>query len=226
MNQITQTGKSLCKPNSATSNILAPYILWSGVLERSFEADYWSGVESDFGVAKVEWSCDVSVCVYSWSTQILRSKTPLHRIHGADYFPKVLSWKEFSKKSIWQKNMLSFLACKELSTYSLVSTLYIPIVNFSVMSGRVFLGWTSTKQRIKCLAQGHNIVTPPRVRLKPATLPSPVWHSTNWATALRTYMDKSWNCLKSWFFKFQILKLAICLQNINTLKFKWPIVYG
>ena len=26
--------------------------------------------------------------------------------------------------------------------------------------GRVFLGWTSTKQRIKCLAQGHNAVTP------------------------------------------------------------------
>ena len=34
----------------------------------------------------------------------------------------------------------------------------------------------STKQRIKCLAQGHNIVTPSAVRLKPATLRSPEQH--------------------------------------------------
>ena len=38
---------------------------------------------------------------------------------------------------------------------------------FSVMSGQVFLGWTTTKQRTKHLAQGHNAVPP--VRLKPAT---------------------------------------------------------
>ena len=44
--------------------MLAPCILWSGVLERSFGAEYWSGVESDFGVAKVEWSAVVMfVCV-------------------------------------------------------------------------------------------------------------------------------------------------------------------
>ena len=30
--------------------------------------------------------------------------------------------------------------------------LYVPVNNFSVMSGRF------TKQRIKCLSQGHNIV--------------------------------------------------------------------
>ena len=40
--------------------------------------------------------------------------------------------------------------------------------SFSVMSGQVFLGLTSTKQRIKCLAQGHNTV--PLVKLKPAPL--------------------------------------------------------
>ena len=38
------------------------------------------------------------------------------------------------------------------------------------MWGLVFLGWTSTKQRIKSLAQGHNPVLP--VRLEPATPPS------------------------------------------------------
>ena len=37
---------------------------------------------------------------------------------------------------------------------------FIPVNNFSVMSGQVFLGWTCTKQRFMCLAKGHNAVTP------------------------------------------------------------------
>ena len=43
--------------------------------------------------------------------------------------------------------------------------LYIPVNNFSVMDGGVFQGLTSTKQRIKCLAQVHETVT--LVMLKP-----------------------------------------------------------
>ena len=34
--------------------------------------------------------------------------------------------------------------------------LYIPFNNFSVISGRVALGLTSTKQRVMCFAHGHN----------------------------------------------------------------------
>ena len=45
--------------------------------------------------------------------------------------------------------------------------LYVPVNNFLVMSGWVFLGWTITKQGLMCLAQGHNAVTP--VRLEPLT---------------------------------------------------------
>ena len=41
-----------------------------------------------------------------------------------------------------------------------------PISNLSVIKGWVFLGWTSTKLGLICLAQGHNTLTP--VRLKPA----------------------------------------------------------
>ena len=37
---------------------------------------------------------------------------------------------------------------------------------------------TSTKQRIKCFAQGHNTVSPPVVSLKPVALRSRVKHST------------------------------------------------
>ena len=49
------------------------------------------------------------------------------------------------------------------------------------MSGQVFLGCTSctctsTKQRIACLAQGHNAV--PRVKLKPASPQYRVKHFT------------------------------------------------
>ena len=44
------------------------------------------------------------------------------------------------------------------------------------MSGWVFLGWSSTKQELMILAQGHNTVTP--VTLEPATPRSQVKHST------------------------------------------------
>ena len=55
--------------------------------------------------------------------------------------------------------------------------LYIPVKRISVMSGRVFLGWTSTKQGLICLAQEHNAVT--LMRREPATSQSRVKHSTN-----------------------------------------------
>ena len=50
-----------------------------------------------------------------------------------------------------------------------------PINNLSVIKERVFLGWTSTKLGLMCLAQGHNTVT--LVRLEPAAPPSRVKHS-------------------------------------------------
>ena len=54
-------------------------------------------------------------------------------------------------------------------------------------SGRVFLGWTSTKQGLMCLAQGHNTV--PWVRLEPATPYSRVKHS---ATEPLRYLPEPW----------------------------------
>ena len=67
---------------------------------------------------------------------------------------------------------------------------YAPVKRFPVMSGwfPIFLGWTSTKQRIKYLAKGHNTVTPAAVSLELATVWSPVQPSTNWATALTFYL--------------------------------------
>ena len=67
-----------------------------------------------------------------------------------------------------------------------ISGLYVCLVWFFMslstffslvgLSGEVFLGWTSFKQRIKCLSQGHNTVL--LVRLKPATPQFRVKHST------------------------------------------------
>ena len=51
-----------------------------------------------------------------------------------------------------------------------------PINNLSVMLGQVFLGWTSSKLGLMCLAQGHNAAMP--VRLEPMAPRSPVKHST------------------------------------------------
>ena len=48
-----------------------------------------------------------------------------------------------------------------------------PINNLSVIKGPVFLGWTSTKLGLMCLAQGHNAV-----RLDPVAPRSRVKHST------------------------------------------------
>ena len=47
--------------------------------------------------------------------------------------------------------------------------LYIPFNNFSVISGQVLLGQTSTKQRVMCFAQGHialKAVAPVRLKLE------------------------------------------------------------
>ena len=72
----------------------------------------------------------------------------------------------------------------------------------------VFLGWTSTKQRIVCLAQVHNKVTPPAMQKG---------NSFN-------DMGESSKFPKSWTFKTPILKLAIGPLNIHNFKFKWPLV--
>ena len=66
--------------------------------------------------------------------------------------------------------------------------LYVPVNNISAMSGQVFLGWTSTKQGLMRLAQGHNAVT--AVRLEPAALLSQVKHSITEPLPLRRGRSK------------------------------------
>ena len=66
----------------------------------------------------------------------------------------------------------NFQICSLILSICLVDLIpYIPVNIFSVMSS-----WVEPVLRLMCLAQGHNIVTP--VRLKPATPLSQVKHST------------------------------------------------
>ena len=57
-----------------------------------------------------------------------------------------------------------------------VLVLYIPVNNFSDMLGCFFQSWTSTKQRVKCLSQGHKAVH--LMMLKLTTPRSLAKHST------------------------------------------------
>ena len=60
------------------------------------------------------------------------------------------------------------------------------------MSGRVLLGWTSTKQGLMCLTQGHNAAM--HVRLEPTTSQSWDKHSTTESLRcnIRSRLGSSW----------------------------------
>ena len=61
-----------------------------------------------------------------------------------------------------------------------------PINNLSVKRGRVFLGWTSTKLRQKCLAQGPQRNDAGEARTRgPSVSSEGLYH---WATALPSYL--------------------------------------
>ena len=73
--------------------------------------------------------------------------------------------------------------------------LYVPVNDFSFMSGQVFLCWTSTKQGLMCLAQGHTQccqwgLNPHPFSLESSTLP--LSHCA--PTCLLWYSGKVYNC--------------------------------
>ena len=95
--------------------------------------------------------------------------------------------------------------------------LYVPVINFSVMWGRVFLGWTSTKQKYMYLAKGHNKVTP--VRLEPMAPRSGVKHSTTepllWS--IRYKHEKLSNGARCLHFDLNLIYIPT-LQAVKALK--------
>ena len=71
---------------------------------------------------------------------------------------------------------LMYTSILTLFVYLFVLIFNVTVNTYSVMSRWVFLGLTSTKQRIKCLAQGHNSVL--LVRLDPIPIDLESMHST------------------------------------------------
>ena len=91
--------------------------------------------------------------------------------------PTVLMYVFGSQKCPIEMVLMFFVLFWVHTTFCLFDLiLYIPVNNLSVMLGWVFLGWSSSKQGLMCLAQGHNALM--LVRLEPAALRSPVKHST------------------------------------------------
>ena len=84
--------------------------------------------------------------------------------------------------------------------------LYVPVNNLSVMLGPVFLGWTSMKLGLMCLAQGHNAVM--LVRLKP---------TAHWVNNI---LFDSIKCLLAWFIVHSKIPKGEC-QIIMYNVFLW-----
>ena len=89
---------------------------------------------------------------------------------------------------------------------------FIPVNNLPVTSGWVFLGWTSTKQGLMCLAQGHNTVTPgwlepaaPRSRVKRSTT-EPLRTTNN---GLKTAGSPPWTRQKPWRFRLWYIQIQL-----------------
>ena len=143
------------------------------------------------------WATALPVSVNVWLLYDLYKFQPKQLLFGSDEpckctvspetSPLALTW------SIWSKykcNKISSTCSDILCIKELCLTLNVPVNIFSVMSGLLFVCWTSTKQRIKCLAQGRNQVPP--VRLEPLT-PWPWVKHYHRTTALLSY--KSNDCM-------------------------------
>ena len=91
----------------------------------------------------------------------------------------------------------------------------LPINNFSVKQGRVFLGWTSTKLGKCVLLKDHNAVTP--VRLEPPASRSQVKHFTTEPLRSLFTLDSAVNCLAP-------TEAFLCIQCITTEK-QWNQIY-
>ena len=145
------TGYKFWSGKKTCSLLIKSCILWSGVLERSL------GVEVDLGVTKVERSTSmvcVRVCMAKFYTHThtharthARTHTHTHtHTHTLFYFCNSKIW--LHSNTPFQNSAQRLHSIEYMATYF-----------------RVFIGGTSTKQILMCLAQGHNATPPMRFEL-------------------------------------------------------------
>ena len=111
---------------------------------------------------------------------------------------------------------------KCVSFFSFVSMFYVPQKKLSVMSGRlpVFLGWTSTKQRIKYHAQGHNKVPPKSLDL--VSFQSQFYHSTTKLFINLLYQGSYWQVgVKFKNFSRTYKRLSYCFRGLKLYEKYW-----
>ena len=119
----------------------------------------------------------------------------------------IISWWLITETLLWPKQFLCMF----------VLLLYVTVNNFLVIFGffPAFLGWTSTKQRIKCLTQGHNTVPPMSLKLKSPFNPTTELLHPCKGTILRKNYRK---IINSSFVKFYAKKFGS--YNMTMLKSK------
>ena len=109
----------------------------------------------------------------SHATKVCETDRYRDRRAGQILFPDLTALRTTPKLPGWSVSTY-FLCIDQFKRFDLgVFCLFDfrPIQHILVMSGQVFLDWTSTNQWLKCLAQGHIVV--PSVRLEPAS--SRIW---------------------------------------------------
>ena len=133
------------------------------------------------------WSCD---CCITYFLKFWALCFSLSLVHNLNTLPmqQMANWiflcatssaKKQSQKTSFRSTLVNSPNISNITVFTVCLfdlILYVPVINLSVMLGRVFLGWTSTKKGLMCLAQGHNAET--LLRLEPAALQSRVNHST------------------------------------------------
>ena len=170
---------------------------------------HWALVNS---VVRLTDCLDMTIDV-DWDLKLHQTKNGYKNLHLSSFQCEMLLPVLYNKSS-WVAPLLnSYIACIGILLLALFFCavtlvvlhficlfdliIYVPVNNLSVISGQVFLGWTSTNQGLMCLAQGHNAVT--SVRLKPTALGSchesstlPLSHCAPWLVVIHLIIQ-SWN---------------------------------
>ena len=126
----------------------------------------------------------------------------------------------------WVAALHRFYCIKACILFDLI--LYISVNSFSVMLWQIFLNWTSTKQRIKCLAQEYNTASSEARFRNPSISSQTLYHLATgllmknsmdpdqlasycrWIYSFQNYFNRSWN-----------LWLFICCMSVEHYNKIW-----
>ena len=119
--------------------------------------------------SRTEWLTDLESKFWPWPWELVARCHVWHTFMLAMY-------ESNSKKNLSSLfDSVDYVLTTIISIFgssNFVLILYIPVIHYSVMSGCIFLGWTSSKQRTKCQSQIHYTVPQWGSNLQPLDLES------------------------------------------------------